>query len=82
MASISENNSYKIWQNLDSETWETLYNLVYEDYNGGSRLGIDNKNLEYQIMQVARNLIEADGASFPASWEQFHTFLNEQLKNY
>ena len=82
MASISETNSYKIWQNLDSETWESLYNLVYADYNGQGKLGIENKNLEYHIMQFTRTLIETDGTSFPATWEQFHRFLNYQLKSY
>lgn len=82
MASITETNSYKIWQNLGSQTWEGLYNLVYEDYNGRGKLGIENKDLEYQIIQFTRQLIDADGDTFPSSWEQFHTFMNNQLKNF
>lgn len=81
MAFIEENDSYKIWQKLGSQTWEGLYNLVSGDYNGQGKLGI-NKNLEYQIMQFSSNLIAADGHTFPPTWEEFHSFINDQLKSY
>lgn len=81
MAYILENDSYKIWQNLGNQTWEGLYNVVSSDYNGQGKLGI-NKNLEYQIMQFTRSLIDTDGHSFPKSWNELHSFINEQLKNY
>lgn len=82
MAFIREEDSYKIWQNLPSSTWESLYNVVYEDYYGRGNLGFENKNVESYIMQFTRELIDTDGESFPSSWKQFHSFLNQKLADY
>ncbi len=77
MLYLTEDNSYKLWQMLSIRSWESLYNLLYEDYYEGHKVGLENE-LVYQIMQLAERF-ENSNVEFPQTYEQFYQTLTQQL---
>ncbi len=73
---LTEDNSYKLWE-MTNRSWESLYNLLYNDYYEGHKLGLD-KDLVYQIMQIAEKF-ENNETEFPQTHEQFYETLTQQL---
>jgi len=76
MAYLTEDNSYKLWEQID-KSWESLYNLLYNDYYEGHKIGLD-KDLVYDLMQIAEKL-ESSQTEFPQTYEQFYETLYQQL---
>ncbi len=77
MAYLSEDNSYKLWQMLPTRSWESLYNLLYNDYYEGHKIGLDNQ-LVYDLMLIAEKL-QNSTAEFPETDQQFYQSLAQQL---
>lgn len=77
MAYLSEDNSYKLWKMLSIRSWESLYNLLYNDYYEGHKVGLEEQ-LVYEIMKIAEKF-ESNSADFPETYEQFYQTLTPQL---
>lgn len=77
MADLSEDNASLLWQKIDNKSWESLYNLLYNDYYEGHKVGLD-RDLVYQIMQIALKF-EGSNVEFPQTVDQFHGTLSGQL---
>ncbi len=74
---LSEDNSYKLWEMLPNRSWESLYNLLYNDYYEGHKIGWD-ENLIYQLMQMAQTF-QSNEAQFPQTEEQFYETISQRL---
>ncbi len=74
---LSEDNAYKLWQMLPNRSWESLYNLLYNDYYEGHKIGWD-ENLIYQLMQMAQTF-QSNEAQFPQTEQQFYETISQRL---
>lgn len=77
MVYLTEDNSYKLWEMLSVRSWESLYNLLYNDYYEGHKIGLDNE-LVYQVMQIAERF-ENNNTQFPQTDDEFYQTLTQQL---
>lgn len=74
---IAREDAQTLWTKLSTRTWGTLYDLLYNDYYEGHRIGL-NRDLVYHVMQVAQ-INNEKNVSFPETSEDFYETLTDQL---
>lgn len=74
---LSENDSYKLYGMDVNKSWESLYNLLYNDYVEGHKIGLD-ENLVHRLMGIAKSC-EVNNVSFPQTHDDFYESLTQML---
>lgn len=74
---LTRENALRLWGMLPARSWESVYNLLYNDYYEGHETGF-NRDLVYRLMQLAQTF-QNNNAEFPPTSEDFYETLNDRL---
>lgn len=74
---LTRDNAVRLWGMLPTRSWESLYNLLYNDYYEGHEVGL-SRDLVYRLMQIAQ-VCQNNNAEFPPTSEDLYETLNDRL---